>query len=59
MATLTLELPDDVFSALRRSPDEIVRETRIAAAVEWYAQERITQGKGTQIAGFIAGRVHR
>ncbi len=51
MTTLNLELPDDVFSALRRSPDEIVREMRIAAAVEWYAQERITQGKGAQIAG--------
>lgn len=51
MTTLTLELPDDVFSALRRSPDEVVREMRIAAAVEWYAQERITQGKGAEIAG--------
>jgi predicted HTH domain antitoxin len=24
---------------------------RIAAAVEWYAQERISQGKGAEIAG--------
>lgn len=51
MTTLTVDLPDDVFSALRRSPEEVIREMRIAAAVEWYAQERISQGKGAEIAG--------
>jgi len=51
MTTLTLELPDDLYSTLRRSPEEVVREMRITAAVEWYAQERITQGKGAEIAG--------
>jgi len=50
MTTLTLELPDEVYAALRRSPEEIVREMRIAAAVEWYAQERITQGMGAEIS---------
>ena len=51
MTTVTIELPDDVYSALRRSPQEIIREMRLAAAVEWYAQERISQGKGAEIAG--------
>ena len=51
MTTVTIELPDDVYSALRRSPKEVIREMRIAAAVEWYAQERISQGKGAEIAG--------
>ena len=51
MTTLSVEFPDDLFSVLRRSPDEVVREMRIAAAVEWYAQARISQGKGAEIAG--------
>jgi predicted HTH domain antitoxin len=40
-----------VYSALRCSPEEVIREMRLAAAMEWYAQERISQGKGAEIAG--------
>jgi predicted HTH domain antitoxin len=49
--TLTLELPDDAFSALRSSPDEFGRELRLAAAIKWYEMERISQGKAAEIAG--------
>jgi predicted HTH domain antitoxin len=51
MATLTIDLPDDVFSALRRSPDEFTRELRLAAAMHWYARGLISQEKAAQIAG--------
>ena len=51
MATLTLDMPDDVFSALRRSPDEFARELRLAAAMLWYQQGRISQEKAAGIAG--------
>lgn len=51
MATLTLELPDDVFSTLRRSPDEFAQELRLAAAMLWYQQGRISMEKGAGIAG--------
>ena len=44
-------MPDDVFSALRRSPDEFAREMRLAAAVHWYSRGEISQEKATQIAG--------
>lgn len=49
--TLTLELPDDAFSALRSSPDEFGRELRLAAAIKWYEMERISQGKAAELAG--------
>jgi predicted HTH domain antitoxin len=51
MSTLTLELPEDVFSALRRSPEEFVRELRLAAAIHWYQRAQISQEKAAQIAG--------
>jgi predicted HTH domain antitoxin len=51
MATVTVEVPESAFSALRRSPDEFAREMRIAAAIQWYHQELISQGKAAEIAG--------
>jgi predicted HTH domain antitoxin len=51
MPTVTLELPEQVFSALRRSPEEFVRELRLAAAIYWYARGELSQEKAAQIAG--------
>jgi len=48
---LTLELPDDAFSALRQSPEEFGRGMRAAAAIKWYELEQISQGKAGEIAG--------
>jgi predicted HTH domain antitoxin len=51
MATLTLDLPADVFSALRRSPEEFGRDLRLAAAIHWYSRGQVSQEKAAQIAG--------
>ena len=51
MTTVTVELPEDVFSALRRSPDEFGREMRLAAAIHWYEHGEISQEKAAHIAG--------
>ena len=51
MTTVTIDLPETVFSALRLAPNEFVKEMRIAAAVQWYAQEKVSQGKAAEIAG--------
>jgi predicted HTH domain antitoxin len=46
-----MKLPEEVFSALRRSPEEFVRKMRLAAAMHWYARGEISQEKAAQIAG--------
>ena len=51
MPTFTLDLPKEVFSALRRSPEEFVRELRLAAAIHWYEKGEISQEKAAEIAG--------
>ena len=51
MTTVTLQFPDDVFSAIRRSPEEFGRELRRAAAVLWYERGEVSQEKAAQVAG--------
>jgi predicted HTH domain antitoxin len=51
MTTVSLELPEEIFSALRLSPDEFVRELRLAAAIYWYERGEISQEKAANIAG--------
>lgn len=51
MPTVTMDLPEDVFSALRRSPEEFAREMRLAAAMLWYSRSMISQERAAEIAG--------
>ena len=51
MTTITLDLPDDVYSTLRKAPQDFTRELLLAAACHWYAQGQISQGKAAEIAG--------
>jgi predicted HTH domain antitoxin len=51
MTTLTIEMPDSVFAALRRAPDELIREMRIESAAQWYAEHRVSQEQAAKIAG--------
>ena len=50
MTKVTLELPDEVFSTLRRSPEEFA-ELRLAGAIHWYERGVISQEKAAYIAG--------
>ena len=51
MAQLRIELPDAVYSLLRCAPGTLDEEVRLAAAVQWYQQGRISQEWAAQIAG--------
>ncbi|MGB3295707.1 MAG: UPF0175 family protein [Phormidesmis sp.] len=44
-------MPAEVFSALKKSPDEFVQELRLAAAIHWYQRGTVSQEKAASIAG--------
>jgi len=52
MSVITIDLPEEVFSARRLPPEEFVRDMRLAAAIYWYQKGEISQEKAAQVAGF-------
>ena len=51
MRTIPIQLPETLFSSLRKNPEEFVQEMRIAAAIKWYELGEISQAKAAEIAG--------
>jgi predicted HTH domain antitoxin len=51
MPVVSINLPAEVFSALRRSPEEFAQEMRLAAAIHWYSRGEVSQEKAAAIAG--------
>jgi predicted HTH domain antitoxin len=51
MTQMAIELPESVFATLRLEPTYFIREMRIAAAIQWYAEHRISQERAAEIAG--------
>lgn len=51
MTQLNVDLPENVFSLLQCSPSELSSELKLAAAVHWYQQGRISQEAAAEIAG--------
>ena len=49
--SVSFDLPVEIFSALRRPPDEFVHAMRLAAAIHWYERGEISQEKAAHIAG--------
>jgi len=48
---VSLDLPEDAFSALRTTPEGFVKEMRLAAAVKWYELGLLSQSKAAEVAG--------
>jgi predicted HTH domain antitoxin len=51
MTVITLDLPEEIFSALRRSPTEFVQGLLLAAAIYWYQRGEISQETASNITG--------
>jgi predicted HTH domain antitoxin len=51
MAAVTIEIPDDAFATLHRSPKELSYEMRLAAAMIWYTQGRISHEQAARFSG--------
>jgi predicted HTH domain antitoxin len=50
--TITIELPGELFPfPAVGSTEEAARQFRLAAAIEWYREGRVSQGRGVEIAG--------
>lgn len=51
MSKLTVDIPDDVATALRLPPEAAEREIRKELAVTLYARQLLPLGKARQLAG--------
>jgi predicted HTH domain antitoxin len=51
MSILTIELPEDLAVTLQRSPRELAKDIRLAAAIDWYSRGLISQGRAAEVAG--------
>ena len=51
MTTFTLDLPEKVFSDLNSSPEQVEKDIRLAAAIEWFRRGLLSQGRAAELAG--------
>ncbi|MCB1158444.1 MAG: UPF0175 family protein [Leptospiraceae bacterium] len=50
MSTYTIQLPETAFATFRKTPDEFIKELKIAAVIKWYELGEISQNKAAEIA---------
>ena len=51
MKTIELEVPDDLVGLSGGSDEELAHDLRLAAAIQWYSQGVVSQGRAAEIAG--------
>jgi predicted HTH domain antitoxin len=51
MAHVHVTVSDGLFAALRKAPHEVADEMRLAAAIHWYQQGRISMARAADTAG--------
>ena len=48
---VTIDIPEQVLSIIRDTPERFVKEMLLAAAIKWYEIGRISQSKAAELAG--------
>lgn len=51
MKTIHIELPDEIFLALKETPEGLARRIRMVAAVKLYELGKLSSGRAAQFAG--------
>lgn len=51
MGDIAFQIHEGALASVRYEPLTFTRAHRIAAAVKWYEQGRVSQGRGAEIAG--------
>ncbi len=51
MKTISIEVPDEMSSLCGGNDEKLAGAMRLATAILWYQQGRISQGKAAEIAG--------
>jgi predicted HTH domain antitoxin len=51
MTTIQLTVSEDICASLKRAPEELAGELRLAAAMHWYSRGKISQERAAQFAG--------
>jgi predicted HTH domain antitoxin len=51
MTDLQISVPESLFAALRKAPQEFSREIRIAASIHWYQQGSISMERASEFTG--------
>ena len=51
MEKLTVEIPETIRSALKRTPDEMVRDMRLYTALMLFRQGKLSSGAAAELAG--------
>lgn len=49
--TVCMEMDEDIFLSMNKSPEELAEEMRLAAAVKWYELGTISQERAAQLSG--------
>ncbi len=48
---ITIELPAEVLASIAETSEAFAKEMRLAAAIEWYREGRVSLGSGAELAG--------